>query len=459
MAVELEVQVLPKNAITEGSQWIAIWRMSWPLLLNMIFVSLAAFADTWVSGKISSTAQAAVGLANQFFYFFILLELALSVGTTAVISRYWGAKDFKAAEDAARHSFVVAFVIGSISTIGAIIIGPVLFKTLGATQAVANIGSQFLMTYSLAILPTTLIWNSNAIFRAIGDSKTQLCIGAIVSTLIIIGDYSLCVRPFHFGIMSIAITWIVASLIGILLSWILLRRTPLSSSLDLTPVTIYSIRSWFKRLFIIGFPTTIQDLTWLVSNFVLLLVFAKTSNPTACQATWSIGLRVEETCVVMPALAFNLAAAAIVGQNLGAHQPERAVQSAQLLTAISAIVGLIFGIFFYYQAPAIAQFMSLDPAVIKCSTGCFKITAFAEVFFATWFVLYGAMQGAGYTMYPTIVSILSMFLVRIPLLYLFVLVLGMDADGCWLSSVFAQVTIAIAAVILFQRGAWKKQRV
>ncbi len=94
------------DVIIRGTTWAAIWHMSWPLLLNMFTISIASFADVWVAGKLGSDTQAAIGICGQIGFFMIMLAVALSAGTTALVSRFWGAGDFKGAVEAARYSLI-----------------------------------------------------------------------------------------------------------------------------------------------------------------------------------------------------------------------------------------------------------------------------------------------------------------------------------------------------------------
>src|ERR1700728_1951610 len=110
------------DLITAGPLWLAIWEMSWPMLLNMEALSAASFAEVWVAGKIGPTALAGVGLAGQLWYFFMMLTLALAAGTIAIVSRYWGARDHKTAIEAARQSVLCAIVFSSTATVIALLI-------------------------------------------------------------------------------------------------------------------------------------------------------------------------------------------------------------------------------------------------------------------------------------------------------------------------------------------------
>src|SRR5690606_38776688 len=105
------------DVIVNGSTWAAIWYMSWPLLLQMSSVSLASFCDVWVAGRLGSEVQAAIGICGQIWFFMIIATVALSAGTTALVSRFWGARDLDMAVVAARYSMQFGLIFGVCSAI------------------------------------------------------------------------------------------------------------------------------------------------------------------------------------------------------------------------------------------------------------------------------------------------------------------------------------------------------
>ncbi|MBI5172022.1 MAG: hypothetical protein HY986_03995, partial [Candidatus Melainabacteria bacterium] len=113
---EKEQKLSVDEIIVSGSTLAAIWHMSWPMLVQMLIVSAASFADVWVAGKLGSDTQAAIGICNQIWFLMLLMTVALSSGSMALISRFWGARDYEQAEEAGRQSMLFAIVFGVLST-------------------------------------------------------------------------------------------------------------------------------------------------------------------------------------------------------------------------------------------------------------------------------------------------------------------------------------------------------
>ena len=132
------------DLIVSGSLTKAIWTLSWPLMIRMAAVSLASFTDIWIAGKLGADTQAAIGICAQVWFFLLMVTVALSAGTTALVSRYWGAKDYENAIEAARHSMVAAAVFGTLTIAVGLVVARPLLHLLGASPAVESIAWSYI---------------------------------------------------------------------------------------------------------------------------------------------------------------------------------------------------------------------------------------------------------------------------------------------------------------------------
>jgi putative MATE family efflux protein len=457
----LEKRPMEKSATDEliisGSLWRAIWQLSWPLYINMMIISIASVTELWVGGKLGSASQAAIGLAGQIWFFMIILVVALSAGTNALVSRFWGAGDLDNAVLAARQSLMFSVFFGISSCLVGLVACRPLLRALGASPEVEELGWRLLRYDMLGQIPITIHWVSNSIFRARGNTITPMCTMALVVALVITLDLTLCIYPFHFGISALGISWAVASCLGVVLSLYLQSRDRLSACLALNGPGLS--KEWFFRIMRIGIPACIQDFAWVGGNFVLLYILARTLHPTASEAAWAIGLRLEETLGSMPIWALATAVSTIVGQNLGAQNPERAARGGWLVTAAGAGYNLVVGITLLLAARPIASLMSTDPLVIEYSTQYFQIVGMSQPFVAAWLILSGAMQGAGYTRWPMVVTVLALVAFRLPLAWLLTVTLGLGPSGTWSSLAASSAVVGAVLIWQFKKGSWKLQKV
>lgn len=448
------------DVITRGTTWAAIWHMSWPLLLNMCTISVASFADVWVAGKLGSDTQAAIGICGQIGFFMIMLAVALSAGTTALVSRFWGAGDYKGAVEAARYSLIFAFIFGCVSSASGLLVARPLVRMLGAAPDVEHQGWQYLKWDLLSHIPFTMLWVANSIFRAKGDARVPMITWILMTTLICALDVGLCLGPIKMGIAGIGLAWLIAGTVGVLFSLYVLARSELKEALNLKgSFEKEKSKEWLLRLLRIGIPACIQDLSWVGGNFLLLIILAHTKDPTSAQAAWGVGLRVEEMIGGMPIYALSMAVGTIVGQNLGAKQPERAVKAGWHVAAIGAGFNVVVATVLFFFAREIASMMSSDQKVIAFTCDYLRVIGLCQPFVALWLILFGAMQGAGYTRWPMIASTLVLTLFRLPLAWHLSVTQNWGPTGTWVAVSISVFIVGMLAVWRFQSGVWKEQKV
>jgi putative MATE family efflux protein len=456
---ETTASISKDDVITKGSTWAAIWHMTWPLFLNMVTIAVASFADLYVAGKLGSSAQAALGLGGQIWFFMVLLAVALSAGTNALVSRFWGEGNVEKTTQAARQSILFAFVFGSASALVGLLCCQPLLKVLGASPEVQKLGWDFLKYDLFAQLPFTVLWVTNSIFRARGNARVPMMIMALITVQVIALDFGLCLGPLHVGIAGIGMSWGIASILGLTLSFWILSKSDIGQCLDVRTMLRETSWEWFNRLMKIGIPACVQDLSWVGGNFVLFLIFAHTQDPTSCQASWAVGLRLEEMLGGFPIYALSMAVGTIVGQNLGAGQPERAERAGWQVAAVGAGINTVVAMVLYFGAGNLAHLMSNDPKVIHYAVQYLQVVGLSEPFLAVWLILMGAMNGAGYTRWPMWATLVCMTGIRLPLAWFLTIGLGQGPIGTWTSLAVTVTAVGLLLVWRFKSGVWKLQQV
>ncbi len=460
MSVSEGVNYKDRQIIVHGSPWAAIWLMAWPLLLNHFIISLASSFDVYIAGRIGSVAQAAIGIAGQVWYLLVLLTVALSAGTGALVSRYFGAKNITKAINAARYSILFAMCFGLISTSIGLLFCKDLFIVLGATPEVCKAGKQFLSVDLFTQIPFTLIWVINSILRAKGNARAPMIAWFIMLISILFFDYLFCLGPFRLGLPGIAYSWLISGFIGLAFEIYIISQSSFKSSLNLWhKFNVKKMRIWFQRILNIGLPACIQDLAWVLTNFTLIKILAMTQNPDASQASWSIGLRLEEMIGGMPIYALGMAVATIVGQNLGAGYLARAKKFGFQVALVGFIYNTIVGLGMYFGASAIAQLMTNDTNVHTFTIQYLKINGPIQPIIAIWLILYGAMQGAGYTKIPMWTTIFVISIVRLPICYYLTKVSCLETTGVFLGVAITACLMGFIAVYQFIYGHWQEQHV
>jgi MATE family, multidrug efflux pump len=163
--------------------------------------------------------------------------------------------------------------------------------------------------------------------------------------------------------------------------------------------------------------------------------------------------------LILPSWGLSNAAATLVGQNLGAKQPERAATSVWRTGFYNMIFLGALGVFFIFLAEPAVRLFTHDPLVIPLAASCLRILSYGNIGYAYGMVMLQAFNGAGDTVTPTIVNFFGFWLLEIPLAYLLAMHTGMHANGVYLSIVIAEASIAGAGILLFRQGRWKRQQI
>jgi putative MATE family efflux protein len=446
--------------VVEGSLWSAIWHTSWPMFINMCAFALGSFIDTWVVGRLNADAQAAMGIGWQIRYFMMMLTIALEVGTIALVSRYFGARDSANTVEAARQALIFAGIFGLLSVFTGLLFSKWLLHLLGASPGVEQQGWDYLVFSLVSIIPSTLLWTSQSILRSIGDARSAMLTTMLGTTLIAILDPVLCLAPVHLGIKGIGIAWIISGSLAFSWNVIKLGQGELAGCLKIAESLRTGVSlNWFMRLMKIGIPGCIQEIALIIGSFGLFYVLSYLTNPAAVQAAWGIGWRVEELLVLTPMFALNTAIAIIVAQNLGAEQPHRAEVATWKITAVGFVINLFVAAVLWFFASNVASLMSTDSAVVDALANYLRIVAWTEPFFGSWFILCGAMQGAGYTRLPMIVTVISLCVLRVGAAWYLTDIYKFGATGTWIAMALTSVIAAAAMALVFQLGRWKHQTV
>ena len=443
------------NSLTTGPLWRHIWQMSWPMLLIMIFTFLVGFADIYVAGLINPSVQAAVGFISQLYFLLIILANAISIGTVAVISRNIGAGENAEATANAKQSLIFGFVVAVVLTIVARVFSREIIAVAGFPPEISAIGDTFLRIFAFALGPYYLLIISNAVFRASGEVRKPVLTMFVVSAVTIVGDFCLVfgIPPFpRMGFAGIALATAVAATLGMTINlcffalhrWQILYRRPWT-------ISVMAIRTITQ----LGWPAVLLQIAWNAGSIVLYNILGRLGAARiVALAALTNGLRIE-AIIFLPPMALNMAAAVLVGQNLGAKNPERAEALGWKIAWAGVLMISAISICIFMGARSFAALLSHDPAVLAETTRYLRIILFSEPFMAMSLILGGGLQGAGDTRGTMGVIIISMWLIRLPLAFLLALMLGYGAVGAWAAMVTSMTIQGILMARRFYQGRWK----
>jgi len=425
------------------------------MLLIMIFNFFVGFVDVYVAGFISPEVQAAVGFVSLLYFLVIIIANAISIGTIALVSRAIGADDLMQAMVVARQSLLFGGLVAAVLTLVGVFLSREIVAAAGFPEKIREIAEVLLRIFSIALGANYLLIISNAIFRAGGDALRPLLTMFIVSAVNILAAFALVFGWFPFprlGYAGIGVATAVSVALGMGINLILFLGKRWRS--------IYR-GSWalafgtMKRIFDIGWPAAMLQIAWNAGTIILYNILGRLgAESITAMAACSNGLRIE-SLIFLPAFALNMSASVLIGQNLGAGNPERAERVVWRIAAAGVVTLGILAILVFLWAEGFAAIVAKDPAVLAETTRYLQINMIAQPFIALSLALSGGLHGAGDTRGTMWVIIIATWLIRLPMAYALALPLGLGATGVWWSMVISVVCQSLLMARRFHSGQWK----
>lgn len=435
----------------------AVGLLALPMMLEMAMESIFAVVDIAYVSRLGAGAIAVVGITEAMLSILYAVAVGLGMGVTAMVSRRIGEKK----PDAAAHTAMQAIWLGGglavvIGVFGAVYAADLL-RLMGAEPAVIDIGSGYATVLYGGSASILLLFLLNAAFRGAGDATIALRSLWLANGINIVLDPCLIfgLGPFpELGITGAAIATTIGRSIGVLyqLYYLVNGRSRLT-------VRFKHLRpnlSIMKRLIVVSTGGILQFLigtsSWI---FMMRIVATYGSAPVAA---YTIAIRMLEF-VFLPAWGLGNAAATLVGQNLGANQPERAEQSAWMAARFNTIFMSGTAVFVFVLAPQIIQLFSDEPEVLRYGVSCLRIIGIGFTTFAAGMIVLQSLNGAGDTRTPTIMNFYCFWLLEIPLAYWLAKSVGMGPNGVFTAIVIAETVLSVWGIVVFRRGHWKLQHV
>lgn len=443
---------------TQGSIRQAIVLLAIPMILELSLESVFAVVDIFFVGKLGENSIATVGLTESVIGIVYSVAIGLSTAATAMVARRTGEKNKDAAAHAGMQALIMSLMITVIISFAGIVFAPDILRIMGAQPQVVKDGAIFTRIMLGGSVVIVLLFLINGIFRGVGDAAMAMrslwlasLMNIILCPLLIYGIGSWA----GLGLKGAAIATTIGRGIGVLYQcWNLFMG---KSSISLRREHFKIDFSVMKTLIDVALPATLQFLIGTGSWIILARLVAETGG-TAASAGYQIAIR-NVVFFILPAWGLSNAAATLVGQNLGANQPDCATKSVLLTAKYNAIfMSGVMLLFVLFSSPIISIFTK-DADVHRIGTDALTIIGTGYIFYGIGMVMMQALNGAGDTKTPTWISFFCFWFFQIPLAYLLVKGFNMGITGAFVSIPVAETVIAITAYIIFKKGKWKKVKI
>jgi putative MATE family efflux protein len=442
---------------TSGPVGRALGMLAIPMMLEMAMESIFAVVDIAFVSRLGTDAVAAVGITEALITVLYGIAIGLGVGLTAMVSRRIGASDASGAADVTGQAIWIGALLSIVIGVAGVAYARDLLELMGASDGVIEQGVGFTAVILGGSITIIYLFLLNAAFRGAGDATVALRSLWLANGINIVLDPCLIfgLGPFpEMGVTGAAVATTIGRGIGVIYQlWYLMNgrgriefhirylKFNLRLALRLVRISLGGIGQFL-----------IATASWIG---VMRIVSIYGSSAIAA---YTIALRMMEF-VFLPAWGLGNAAATLVGQNLGADQPDRAEKSAWQAAKFNAIFMTMTGVFLLIFAEFITGLFSTEPDVLRWGTSCLQILSIGFPMYAVGMVVVQALNGAGDTTTPAILNFICFWLLQLPLAFWLATESSLGPNGAFVAIVVAESLLTILAVLVFRKGTWKLQTV
>jgi putative MATE family efflux protein len=439
---------------TAGPIMPAIISLAIPMVLEMLMESLFAIVNIFFVSRLGASAAAAIGLTESLLAIVYTVAMGLSIGVMAVVARRMGEGNPEGASEAAFQGVALALLISTVLGIIGGIYAHDLMRLMGASEDIVAVGGSFATIMLAGNGVIMLLFMMNAAFRGSADAAIAMRVLWLANGINLVLDPCLIfgLGPFpELGVTGTAVATTIGRGAGVFLQLFVLFRGHARIKLALRHVRVNGeVMLRVLRLSGTGMlQIFISTASWIG------LVRVVSSFGSEALAGYTIAIRIV-LFALLPAWGLANAAATMVGQNLGAKQPERAESAAWIAGHINfAVLGSI-GILFMITGPWIVHWFGGEGETHGYAVRCLRIVSGGFFFYGYGMVLANSFNGAGDTWTPTFLNFLCFWMLELPLAWLLAHSLGWGPEGVFTAVAVAFSTLAIASGWMFKRGRWKR---
>ena len=452
------------RSIVEGPLRSAVWKLAWPTMLTSIVGGLQGIVDQVMVGHlVGFTGNAAIGVSSQIFIVVIAFIISLFTGMSVLVSRFAGAGDEEKVNRTVYQAFITALGISLLVLAPAgYFLAPYLLDFVNAAPAVQREALPFLRIMFIFSSGMMIYFMLAGALRSAGDARTPMIIGVAITLLNIAFNVVLIagLGPIPaFGTAGAAMGTVLAmGLVAVYAffklwkgGWVV--RFPRGEGYGPDWAII-------RALFRFGLPTGIQGIAMNIGGVLLLSFVGSLAQSAASQAAYAVSYSQLFSFITWTSMGLMGAAAAVAGQSLGAHNPDRANEAVHVAARIAVVGAAFVGIFFLFlPRQLLAVFGMHEPAVVEIGVQLLRVLSVSGLFIAVALAYTGGLQGTGDTRSPLYISIVSQIVVPLGICFVIRETSTLQPLHIWLAILTGHITRCVLSVVRFGQGKWRGIRV
>jgi putative MATE family efflux protein len=441
------------RSIVEGPIGPAVWKLAWPTMLQNVMAGLQGIIDHAMVGHfVGYTANAAIGVSWQIVLVVIVFLSSLFTGMAVLVARFAGANEPDKVNRVVYQAFITAIALSVVLAAVGYFASPALLDLVNAAPEVRAEALPFLRAMFVGIFGMMIFFMLSGALRAAGDPRTPLKLGVMMTVLTVV--FNVVLIPI-FGTVGAAYGTIASSsIVSVYGLWRMSRPDSvihfahgMERKLDFTII---------RSLFRFGLPTGVQGIAMNVAGVLLLRFIGALPDSAAAQAAYAVGYTELFSLITWTSVGLMGAAATIAGQNLGAGNPERAVEGVRVASHIGLGVAAVVGaLFLVIPQLLLGVFGMTEPLVLSLGEQLLAYLSVSGLFITVALSYTGGLQGTGDTRSPLYISIVSQIVIPLGICAILEATRGLTATDIWTAIVIGHFTRCLLSVARFRQQKWR----
>lgn len=452
------------RSIIEGSLGKAVWKLAAPTIVANMFGGLQGLVDHIVVGNIIGyKGNAALGASWQIFLVVVVFVSSIFIGMGIMVARFAGANEPDKVNRTVYQAFITALFIAIVvmAPIG-YVVSPMLLNLANVEAVVQSEALPYLRTMFLFSSGLMIFFMLSGALRAAGDAKTPMILGMTMTILNVIFNIVF-ISGFgpipSFGVQGSAMgTCLASGVIAIFSiwklwngSWVISIRNPSGYAPDFTVI---------RKLFQFGLPAGIQGIAMNVGGFFMLSFVGSLAQSAPAQAAYAVCYSQLFALVAFASTGLMGATSAVVGQNLGAKNPERANEAVHVAARFGLIGSAILGCFyFFFPGFLLGIFGMTEPTAVEIGVELLRFLSISGIFVSVALTYTGGLQGTGDTKSPLYISIISQVIIPLGICFVIQALSTLQTWHIWSAILAGHITRCGLSILRFNQGKWREIRV
>lgn len=431
-------------------------KLAGPIFVELLLAMLLGIIDIFMLSQYDDRAAGAVGASNQIINNLNLIFAIISAGTAVLVAQNVGANNKEEIEKVSAVSLIMNFIVGIIISLGMIVFGEPILKGIGVTPDLMHYAYEYTSIVGGALFFQAVLNTLSAIIRSHGYTKQSMYISAGMNIINIIGDavfvFGLFGAPV-LGVKGVAIATTFSRICAVIVAFVFLIRSMLSvkvfSRLKEKPMYI------LKELFSIGFPAAMENMSYSLSQTVLMSIIltnlgdmAYITRTYVWQISWLTAIFV---------IAIGQANQIIIGQLVGGGNIEEAYETGFSNLKIAMGFSIVGAIVLFFFGEALTGIFSKNPAILMLGGATLMVDAFLEPGRVFNVILINGLRGAGDVIFPVVMAMVSMWSFGVAGGYIFGVVLGFGLPGIWMGMVIDEWFRGICMFFRWKNRKWARR--